>query len=179
MTAWVVFGLGADGKATTAPWTVALLAAMNHEATTDEKLVFFPRANAAPALPPCVGWTRSWPSTALSVGLRARPQANGPILRDSAFHFRITTLTDIDLSGPRGKCADGCLGIIPDGTRTRGTLNNCSTGKTPGAGLTGEENWNGYFFRSATDDAAQGNDKEHHRAQTLRPPAGGRIAPYG
>jgi secreted PhoX family phosphatase len=47
-----------------------------------------------------------------------------------------------------------------DGTKTRGTLNNCGTGKTPwGTFLTGEENWFGYFTRDAADDAARGNDK--------------------
>jgi hypothetical protein len=44
-----------------------------------------------------------------------------------------------------------------DGTKTRGTLNNCGTGKTPwGTFLTGEENWAGYFTRNATDDTARG-----------------------
>jgi secreted PhoX family phosphatase len=42
----------------------------------------------------------------------------------------------------------------PGGTRTRGTLNNCGTGKTPwGTLLTGEENWSGYYFRAAGDQA--------------------------
>jgi secreted PhoX family phosphatase len=48
----------------------------------------------------------------------------------------------------------------PTGTLTRGTLNNCGTGKTPwGTLLTGEENWAGYFTRPTGDDAARGNDK--------------------
>jgi secreted PhoX family phosphatase len=45
----------------------------------------------------------------------------------------------------------------PTGTKTRGTLNNCGTGKTPwGTLLTGEENWFGYFTaaRPTTQRAA-------------------------
>jgi secreted PhoX family phosphatase len=42
----------------------------------------------------------------------------------------------------------------PAGTDTRGTINNCGTGITPwGTYLSGEENWNGYFFRG--NDAAE------------------------
>jgi secreted PhoX family phosphatase len=45
----------------------------------------------------------------------------------------------------------------PTGTDTRGTINNCGASATPwGTFFSGEENWNGYFTRSATDDAARG-----------------------
>src|SRR5690606_33701677 len=45
-----------------------------------------------------------------------------------------------------------------DGTKARGTLNNCGTGKTPwNTYLTGEENWAGYFTRGAGDNAARGD----------------------
>ena len=48
----------------------------------------------------------------------------------------------------------------PAGTGTRGTINNCGSGRTPwGTYLSGEENWNGYFTRGAADNAARGNDK--------------------
>ncbi len=44
------------------------------------------------------------------------------------------------------------------GTTTRGTINNCGTGRTPwGTLVTGEENWAGYFTRGAADDAARGD----------------------
>ena len=78
--------------------------------------------------------------------------SNWATVKDSAFNFRITTLTDIDLSGPARGNALMVTKYSTDGTRTRGTLNNCGTGKTPwGTLLTGEENWNGYFFRSEQD----------------------------
>jgi len=48
----------------------------------------------------------------------------------------------------------------PNGTRTRGTLNNCSMGPTPwGTYLTAEENWHGYF---ANSDATQPREQIRH-----------------
>ncbi|MBU0500227.1 MAG: DUF839 domain-containing protein [Gammaproteobacteria bacterium] len=75
--------------------------------------------------------------------------------RASPFNRRITAATPIALHGPaRG---DGLMvtRFSPDGTRTRGTLNNCANGYTPwGTYLTCEENWAGYFKR--TESAALG-----------------------
>ncbi|MDD2846792.1 MAG: DUF839 domain-containing protein, partial [Rhodoferax sp.] len=77
----------------------------------------------------------------------------------SALNFRLTALSEgIRLNGPARGNALMVTKHSTDGTKTRGTLNNCGTGKTPwGTFLTGEENWAGYFFRSATDDAARGD----------------------
>lgn len=74
-------------------------------------------------------------------------------VQNSAFNRRITPLTEIEIAGPaRGNALLSTL-YSPEGTRTRGTLNNCGTGKTPwGTLLTGEENWTGYFLRAAGDD---------------------------
>ncbi|MFN3297129.1 PhoX family protein [Caldimonas sp.] len=76
-------------------------------------------------------------------------------VQDSAFNRRVTAATEIEISGPaRGHALLRTL-YSPEGTRTRGTLNNCGTGKTPwGTLLTGEENWSGYFFRAAGDNTA-------------------------
>jgi secreted PhoX family phosphatase len=70
-------------------------------------------------------------------------------------------MTEIELGGPARGHALLITKYSPTGTLTRGTLNNCGTGKTPwGTLLTGEENWAGYFTRgAAADDAARGNDK--------------------
>lgn len=81
-------------------------------------------------------------------------------LQDSPFNRRFTALSDMQLSGPARGNALTITKYSPTGTNTRGTLNNCGTGKTPwGTFLTGEENWAGYFARALGDDAARGNDK--------------------
>ena len=79
----------------------------------------------------------------------------------SAFNRRITAADRTSqITGPARGNALLVTKYSTDGTQTRGTLNNCGTGKTPwGTFLTGEENWSGYFTRGAGDDAARGNDK--------------------
>jgi uncharacterized protein len=72
----------------------------------------------------------------------------------SPFNRRLTGNTAIELSGPARGHALFVTRYSPDGTRTRGSLNNCGNGKTPwGTLLTTEENWSGYFFRAAGDQA--------------------------
>ncbi|MDQ9170904.1 PhoX family phosphatase [Oxalobacteraceae bacterium R-40] len=73
---------------------------------------------------------------------------------DSAYNRRITTLTDIVLSGPAARSPMMITAYSKDGSRTRGTVNNCANGYTPwGTYLACEENWAGYFRRLSTDDA--------------------------
>ena len=74
--------------------------------------------------------------------------------QDSRFNHRIHTLTPMKLSGPAGKTPYMITKFSPDGSATRGTVNNCANGATPwGTYLTCEENWAGYFRRiAATDD---------------------------
>ena len=77
----------------------------------------------------------------------------------SSFNRRITTLTDMDISGPL-KAKDLLkTKYSPTGVKTRGTVNNCASGYTPwGTYLTCEENWAGYFKRSNTTNKSA-NDK--------------------
>ncbi len=75
-------------------------------------------------------------------------------VQGSAFNRRITGATEIELSGPARGNPLLVTKFSTNATRTRGTLNNCGTGKTPwGTLLTGEENWTGYYFRAANDIA--------------------------
>ncbi len=60
---------------------------------------------------------------------------------------RITGLTEMTISGPAAGSAHLVTKFSPDGTRTRGTLNNCSNGYTPwNTYMAAEENWAGYFL---------------------------------
>jgi uncharacterized protein len=82
-------------------------------------------------------------------------------VRDSAFNRRVTTMTDMILSGPAGKTAQMITQYSADGSRTRGTVNNCANGYTPwGTYLTCEENWAGYFRRTTATDNPNRSAKE-------------------
>jgi hypothetical protein len=73
----------------------------------------------------------------------------------SGFNRRITPATPMQFSGPAAGSAMLSTVFSPDGTRGRGTINNCANGITPWAtNLTCEENWAGYFRRDATGSGA-------------------------
>ena len=75
-------------------------------------------------------------------------------IRASALNRRVHTLTEIELSGPAARTPQMITKFSPDGSKTRGTVNNCAHGYTPwGTYLACEENWAGYFRRiTATDN---------------------------
>jgi uncharacterized protein len=63
---------------------------------------------------------------------------------------RVTALTEIGIAGPVRGSAHMVTKFSPDGTRTRGTLNNCAHGVTPWATyMAAEENWAGYFVNAS------------------------------
>lgn len=82
-------------------------------------------------------------------------------LQESRFNRRITPLTELEISGPAKGAAFMKTAFSTDGTKGRGTLNNCATGYTPwNTFLTGEENWAGYFRRDASDETARAGTKQ-------------------
>jgi secreted PhoX family phosphatase len=136
------------------------LIAMNHEATTDEKLSsFFIHTD---------GGTTSLPRKAsevdkellihgLSVIEVSTAGGKWAYQQGSAHNRRITTLSEAQIHGPARGSEHLITKFSTNGTQTRGTLNNCGTGKTPwGTYASGEENWFGYFSRDAKDDERRG-----------------------
>ena len=157
------FGLDATGQPSDSFASRGLLA-MNHEATTDEKLSsFFLHANGGTAtLPrPAAEIDKELMIHGLSV---VEVQTDGKAWatkQASAFNRRVTTMTPVAIHGPARGSEHLFTRFSPDGTQARGTLNNCGTGRTPwGTYLSGEENWFGYFFRDARDDDARKKDKQ-------------------
>lgn len=83
--------------------------------------------------------------------VEVRRGSNGQysVVQNSLFNRRIHTLTDMEISGPLRGNPFMVTKYSPNGTRTRGTINNCASGYTPwGTYLACEENWAGYFGNS-------------------------------
>jgi secreted PhoX family phosphatase len=85
--------------------------------------------------------------------IEVRRDGNGvwDVVAPSVYNRRVTAGTVCEIAGPvRGSDYVKTL-FSPDGTRTRGTLNNCAHGYTPwNTYLTCEENWAGYFKNDLT-----------------------------
>ncbi len=156
------FGLSASGQPSATSVDRGLLA-VNHEATTDElRSSFFLHANGGTTtLPrPAVEVDKEIAIHGISVVEVAKAASAWATVQASPFNFRLTALSEIEIAGPARGHALLVTKYSPTGTKTRGTLNNCGTGKTPwGTFLTGEENWSGYFTRPVGDDAARGGNK--------------------
>ncbi|MCO8166081.1 PhoX family phosphatase [Pseudomonas sp. 21LCFQ02] len=78
------------------------------------------------------------------------------IVDNDPLNRRFTTASVMNLSGPLKGTDHVKTKFSPDGTRTRGTNNNCGNGYTPwGTYLTCEENWPGIFVNKGTVPADQ------------------------
>jgi uncharacterized protein len=95
---------------------------------------------------------------------------------------RITGLTPMEISGPVRGSDLVKTKYSPDGTMTRGTLNNCAHGVTPwNTYLTAEENWAGYFRNDDQEDQKPNLPREHSRygVQTGKSRYGWELAESG
>jgi secreted PhoX family phosphatase len=144
------FGLSAAGAPDPLNSDRALLG-INHEYITPQ----FLHANGASARPrPASETDIEVDCHGVAIVEFAKTNGRFAYVQNSAFNRRVTGLTEIEIAGPARGHALLVTRFSPEGTRTRGTLNNCGTGKTPwGTLLTGEENWTGYFGRNAGDQA--------------------------
>ena len=87
------------------------------------------------------------------------PNNGWQLVEKSPYNRRITGATPMRMQGPVAGHDKLITRYSPDGTMTRGTINNCSHGYTPwGTFLTCEENWAGSFIN---DDHTQ--PREHSR----------------
>ena len=76
------------------------------------------------------------------------------VVKNSRWNRRITTFTDMKITGPAARSPQLITKYSLTATRTRGTVANCANGHTPwGTYLTCEENWAGFFRRTPADDA--------------------------
>ena len=89
------------------------------------------------------------------------------VVSNSGYNRRYTSASEMVLSGPVAGSDYVKTAFSPDGTRTRGTNNNCANGYTPwGTYLTCEENWPGYFVKRSdrqSDDDRIGIETERGR----------------
>lgn len=160
------FPLNAAGTARDAAGSQRGILAVNHEAITDQ---FLHPAGVTARPRPAAEADKEVDAHGLSFVEVQQVNGRFAYRRDSAYNRRITPLTPVQLNGPARGNALLKTKYSPAGTETRGTINNCGASVTPwGTFLTSEENWNGYFTRSATDDAARGGSEARSVVSLLR-----------
>ena len=156
------FGLNAAGTGRDANSNDRGLLVMNHEATSNSRpeiaSTYLHATGGTNTLPRPAGEVdKEIPIHGVSIVEVRKVAGKFAYQKDSALNRRITPATPMKLNGAVSGNALVKTKYSTAGTDCRGTLNNCGTGYTPwGTFLTGEENWAGYFTRSATDDTTRG-----------------------
>jgi hypothetical protein len=93
------------------------------------------------------------------VEVRRDGNGNWSYVQDSQYNRRVTGDTEMDITGPARGADLLRTKFSPDGTRARGTLNNCANGWTAwGTYLACEENWHGYF-KDTRAEGLEGQDR--------------------
>jgi len=155
------FGLSTTGTPDPASNDRALIG-MNHEATTNNEFssCFLHANGGTNTLPrPTAELDKEMAIHGIAVFEIKKTAGEFGYVKNSDFNFRIHPNTPVEIHGPARGNALLVTQYSPTAEMTRGTLNNCGTGRTPwGTLLTGEENWAGYFTRVSSDNAVR-NDK--------------------
>jgi uncharacterized protein len=146
------FGLNAAGTARDPLGSSRGLLAMNHEYMTP--LWLHPNGQTSGIRPKAEVDKETAVHGCAVIEVRKGADGKWTYPVDSTYNRRITPTTTMELSGPLRGNAGMKTVFSPTGEQTRGTQNNCGTGYSYwGTFLTCEENWAGYFFRAAGDDA--------------------------
>lgn len=154
------FGLAATGTGRDDNNSARGLLVLNHENITQRYLhPNGPTGTAAGQTRPEAEALKEIEAHGVSVIEVTRGATGWAYVQNSTFNRRVTPNTAMQITGPARGAAAMRTRYSTDGTAARGTINNCANGVTPwGNYLTCEENWAGYFRRSATDNAARGGN---------------------
>jgi uncharacterized protein len=158
------FGLGSNGRYSGTSSDRGLLV-MNHEAITPAFLhpagQTISGTGAAAQRTVADEVLREYYVHGMSVVEVERTAGTWSYKQDSPLNRRIHTLTECVITGPAAGSSQMVTRFSPNGTRTRGTVNNCAHGYTPWSTYMGcEENWAGYFRRIAATDNPNRTAKE-------------------
>lgn len=149
----VYFGLAATGAARDDASSSRGLLAMNHENITQRYL--HPNGATSGTRPEAEA-VKEMEAHGVSVVEVVRSSSGWGYVQSSALNRRVTPATVMTLHGPAAGSEFMRTAFSPTGVQGRGTINNCASNGSPwGTYLTCEENWAGYFRRSATDNAAR------------------------
>jgi hypothetical protein len=149
------FGLNAAGTARDDSGSKRGLLAMNHENIT-ASFLHVAGATTVNGARPQAEVDKEIAAHGVSVVEIHKTGGKFQLNRASSYNRRYTAQTPLELSGPVKGSAHVKTKYSVDGSKARGTLNNCATGDTPwGTFLTCEENWAFYFARATGDNAAR------------------------
>jgi secreted PhoX family phosphatase len=151
------FGLAATGTAPDPTNNARGLLVMNHENITEAYLHPNGPTTVAGIRPEAEVLKEMEAHGVSSVEVTRSAAGAWTYVQASTLNRRITPLTPMVFNGPVRGNALLRTRFSPAGTDGRGTINNCANGYSPWSTyLTCEENWAGYFRRSATDNTTRG-----------------------